>query len=115
MKTIKLGVCHRDEEDYSFDIYRVDDEREIKSYLDRMAWSQTPQGLSDAFYVSFIAGVLSRKEYSDVELVEVIPIKGLGTRPALSLELGGLVSSIAKWMKTNVLLHAKPKTLEEIK
>ena len=44
MKTIKLGVCHRDEEDYSFDIYRVDDEREIKSYLDRMAWSQTPQG-----------------------------------------------------------------------
>jgi len=115
MKTIKLGVSHSKEGDYSWDVFRVGGVREIKGYMDRIAWSQTHHGLGHEFYMTFGTGEQSQKEYSDADLVEVIPLNEIGTRPAMPLELGSLVSSIAENTGTNVLLHAKPKRLEEIK
>lgn len=109
-KIIKLGVCHNDKETYSFDIYRVDGVKEIKSYMERIAWSQSHLSLGNAF-LSELIHEEKREEYSNAKRIEVIPLKKVGTRPASLLELGDLVSSIAEETKTNVLLHAKPKNI----
>lgn len=106
---IKLGVYYNGEGNYSFDIIRINNPTE------RISWSQTPQGLGDDFYMTFLIGEQSGEEYSNAKRIEVIPIKGIGTRPARPSELGELIISIAEHIGKDVLLHTKPKRLEEIK
>jgi len=108
-KIIKLGVCHNDKGSYSFDIYRINGSSK------RILWSQSYQGLGHEFFMSFETGEQSREEYSNINLIEIIPLKGVGTRPAHPSELGELITSIAEHTKKDVFLHTKPKRLEEIK
>ena len=107
-KIIRLGVCYNNDRSDSFDIYK-------DGNPERILWSQTSLGLGHEFYCSFLNGEQSRKEYEKADLIEVIPLEGIGTRPAKPEELGGLVSSIAETVDKDVLLKFKPKKLEEIK
>jgi len=105
-KIIRLGVCHNGEGSYSFDIYKF-------SNPERILWSQTPRGLGHEFYCSFLTGEQSREEYEKADLIEVVPLEDIGTRPAELEELGGLVTSIARTINKDVLLISQPKKFED--